>query len=163
MRAAVRFNSEDEMKPVAPATGLDRRTLLSILPALGMVSRAFVPVAADAQTPSGTLPSWNDGPAKQAILDFVRATTDQASPSFVPPPERIATFDQDGTLWVEHPMYSQVILFGPRARRGEGETRIGECRAIQDCSLRQPGGNGKAFDARPGKDTGRDAHRHVGG
>jgi phosphoserine phosphatase len=109
MRAAVRFNSEDEMKPVAPATGPDRRTLLSILPALGMVSKAFVPVAADAQKPSGTLPSWNDGPAKQAILDFVRATTDQANPSFVPPPERIATFDQDGTLWVEHPMYSQVI------------------------------------------------------
>jgi phosphoglycolate phosphatase-like HAD superfamily hydrolase len=97
------------MKPVASAARLDRRTVLSILPALGMVAGAFVPVAADAQTPSDTLPSWNDGPAKQAILDFVRATTDQGSPSFVPPPERIATFDQDGTLWVEHPMYSQVI------------------------------------------------------
>ena len=47
------------------------------------------------------LPSWNDGPAKQAIVDFVRVTTDQASPKFVPPEERIATFDQDGTLWVE--------------------------------------------------------------
>jgi phosphoglycolate phosphatase-like HAD superfamily hydrolase len=56
------------------------------------------------------LPSWNDGPAKQAILDFVKATTDQASPKFVPPEERIATFDQDGTLWVEHPMYTQVMF-----------------------------------------------------
>ncbi len=55
------------------------------------------------------LPSWNDGPAKQAIVDFVQATTDQASPKFVPPAERIATFDQDGTLWVEHPMYTQVM------------------------------------------------------
>ena len=55
------------------------------------------------------LPSWNDGPAKQAIVDFVRATTDQSSPKFVPPEERIATFDQDGTLWVEHPMYTQVM------------------------------------------------------
>ena len=55
------------------------------------------------------LPSWNDGPAKQAIVDFVRATTDPASPEFVPPEERIATFDQDGTLWVEHPMYTQVM------------------------------------------------------
>ena len=55
------------------------------------------------------LPSWNDGPAKQAILDFVRATTDRASPNFVPPEQRIATFDQDGTLWVEQPMYSQVL------------------------------------------------------
>jgi len=54
------------------------------------------------------LPSWNDGPAKQAIIAFVKDTTDQASPKFVPPEERIAAFDQDGTLWVEHPMYTQV-------------------------------------------------------
>jgi phosphoglycolate phosphatase-like HAD superfamily hydrolase len=55
------------------------------------------------------LPSWNDGAAKKAILEFVKATTTQGSSKFVPPEERIATFDQDGTLWVEHPMYSQVI------------------------------------------------------
>jgi phosphoserine phosphatase len=55
------------------------------------------------------LPSWNDGPAKQAIVAFVQATTNQSSPTFVPPEARIATFDQDGTLWVEHPMYSQVM------------------------------------------------------
>ncbi|MCI0333602.1 MAG: haloacid dehalogenase-like hydrolase [Planctomycetes bacterium] len=55
------------------------------------------------------LPSWNDGPAKQAIVQFVRDTTDKSSPKFVPPEERIATFDQDGTLWVEHPMYTQVM------------------------------------------------------
>ncbi len=55
------------------------------------------------------LPSWNDGPAKQAIVNFVQATTDQSSTKFVPPAERIATFDQDGTLWVSHPMYTQVV------------------------------------------------------
>jgi phosphoglycolate phosphatase-like HAD superfamily hydrolase len=55
-----------------------------------------------------SLPSWNDGPAKQAIVEFVKATTDQSSPKFVPTEARIATFDQDGTLWVEHPMYTQV-------------------------------------------------------
>ena len=55
------------------------------------------------------LPSWNDGPAKQAIVEFVKATTTQGSPQFVPPEERVATFDQDGTLWVEHPMYTQVM------------------------------------------------------
>ena len=55
------------------------------------------------------LPSWNAGPAKQAILAFVKETTDQASPTFVPAQERIATFDQDGTLWVEHPLYTQVV------------------------------------------------------
>ena len=55
------------------------------------------------------LPSWNDGAAKQAIVAFVKATTDASSAQFVPPEERIAAFDQDGTLWVEHPMYTQVI------------------------------------------------------
>ena len=55
------------------------------------------------------LPAWNEGPAKQAIENFVRVTTDAASPQFVPPAERIATFDQDGTLWVEHPVYSQLM------------------------------------------------------
>jgi phosphoglycolate phosphatase-like HAD superfamily hydrolase len=55
------------------------------------------------------LPSWNDGPAKQAIVSFVQATTKQGGPSFVPPAERIVTFDQDGTLWVSHPMYTQVM------------------------------------------------------
>jgi phosphoglycolate phosphatase-like HAD superfamily hydrolase len=55
------------------------------------------------------LSSWNDGPAKQAILEFVKSTTSQGSAEFVPPQARIATFDQDGTLWVEHPMYSQVV------------------------------------------------------
>src|SRR5207248_11773182 len=55
------------------------------------------------------LPSWNDGPAKQAIVDFVKATTETGGANFVALEERIATFDQDGTLWVEHPMYSQVM------------------------------------------------------
>jgi phosphoglycolate phosphatase-like HAD superfamily hydrolase len=67
----------------------------------------FLGLSAHAQT--DPLPSWNEGAAKKAIVDFVQATTVQGSPQFVPPAERIATFDQDGTLWVEHPMYSQVM------------------------------------------------------
>jgi phosphoglycolate phosphatase-like HAD superfamily hydrolase len=63
--------------------------------------------AASAQ--SDPLPSWNDGAAKKAIVEFVQTTTTQGSPNYVPPPERIATFDQDGTLWVEHPIYAQVM------------------------------------------------------
>ena len=55
------------------------------------------------------LPSWNEGAAKKAIVEFVRVTTDKTSSRFVPTEERIATFDQDGTLWVEHPMYTQVV------------------------------------------------------
>ena len=54
------------------------------------------------------LPSWNEGSAKEAILQFVRTTTDETNPGFVPIEERIATFDQDGTLWVEQPMYTQL-------------------------------------------------------
>jgi len=70
---------------------------------------ALLAIGAQALAQTDPLPSWNDGPAKQAIVAFVQATTDQSSPTFVPPEARIATFDQDGTLWVEHPMYSQVI------------------------------------------------------
>ena len=54
------------------------------------------------------LPSWNDGLAKGAIVDFVRAATDATSPDFIREEDRIATFDQDGTLWVEHPMVTQI-------------------------------------------------------
>jgi phosphoserine phosphatase len=64
--------------------------------------------AARSQAPD-PLPSWNDGPAKNAIIEFVKKTTTSGSAHFVPPAERIATFDQDGTLWVEHPMYSQLM------------------------------------------------------
>ncbi len=67
----------------------------------------WLAVAAQAQDP---LPSWNDGPAKQTILSFVKTTTDSSSPNFVPPEQRIATFDQDGTTWVEHPVYTQVVF-----------------------------------------------------
>ena len=63
----------------------------------------------DGQDRSEPLPSWNEGPSKTAILTFVRETTAPGGPRFVPTAERIATFDQDGTLWVEHPMYTQVV------------------------------------------------------
>ncbi len=56
------------------------------------------------------LPSWNDGKTKQSILDFVAKVTREGSPEFVPPAERIATFDNDGTLWAEQPLYFQIIF-----------------------------------------------------
>jgi phosphoglycolate phosphatase-like HAD superfamily hydrolase len=84
---------------------LHRRDLMTLL--LGAAASAGLVGSAQAQ--SDPLPSWSDGSAKDAMLKFVRATTDPSSPNFVPPPERIATFDQDGTLWVEHPMYTQVV------------------------------------------------------
>lgn len=66
-------------------------------------------VAAPAMAQTDPLPSWNDGAAKRAIVAFVTETTTKGHTGFVPEAERIATFDQDGTLWVEKPMYSQVV------------------------------------------------------
>ncbi len=86
-----------------------RRVMLGALALLPALSGLLGATSAQAANASDPLPSWNDGPAKQAILNFIRTTTDPASQDFVPPEERIATFDQDGTLWVEHPMYSQLV------------------------------------------------------
>jgi hypothetical protein len=68
------------------------------------------PVAAD------PLPSWNEGPVKSAIVNFIKAVTTAGSPDFVAVPERIATFDNDGTLWSEQPMYFQVLFVFDRIR-----------------------------------------------
>ena len=84
-----------------------RRGVKASLAALAVTLSLLAAIPVAAQT--DPLPSWNEGPAKQAIIKFVHATTDPSSPSLVPPLDRIATFDQDGTLWVEHPMYSQVV------------------------------------------------------
>jgi phosphoglycolate phosphatase-like HAD superfamily hydrolase len=89
-------------KPVLTIRNINAIVSAAVLLALGASCTT-------AQAARDSLPSWNDGPAKQAIVDFVHATTVKDSPTFVPPAERIATFDQDGTLWVEHPMYSQVV------------------------------------------------------
>jgi phosphoglycolate phosphatase-like HAD superfamily hydrolase len=98
------------MNPRNPSSGIDRRALVSALALLPALSGTLFPRSAQAQaTQVAALPSWNDGAAKQAIVDFVRATTERSSASYVAPEERIAVFDQDGTLWVEHPMYSQVV------------------------------------------------------
>jgi hypothetical protein len=92
-------------------SAINRRALLSTLALLPTLSAPFLPTRASAQgtNTAAALPSWNEGAARQAILDFVRDTTDRASARFVPPEERIATFDQDGTLWVEHPVYGQMM------------------------------------------------------
>lgn len=71
----------------------------------------------NARAQDDPLPSWNEGPAKQAILTFVKDTTEKSSPKYVEPADRIATFDQDGTLWTEHPLYAQGMF---------ALTRVGE-------------------------------------
>jgi phosphoglycolate phosphatase-like HAD superfamily hydrolase len=91
------------------ASRVSRRSVLSALVALPIVPAPFLRMPALAEPDADPLPSWNDGAAKQAIIAFVRDTTDTSSADFVMPEARIAAFDQDGTLWVEHPMYTQVI------------------------------------------------------
>ena len=93
---------------------VSRRQLLQ----MGLVTTAatFVPTGVESLFPPESLaqgqdplPSWNDGAAKQAILNFVRVTTSSSSGQFVPAAERVACFDQDGTTWVEQPIYTQVV------------------------------------------------------
>ena len=104
---------------------------------LGLAAVAAAP-ARLALGADDVLPSWRDGPARQAILRFAQETTDRSSPHFVPIEERVATFDQDGTLWVEQPMYSQLMtawIASPqscrRSRRSPMSNRSGPCcRAI---------------------------------
>jgi len=62
------------------------------------------------------LPSWNEGPVKQAIVEFVRTVTERSNPNYVPPEQRIATFDNDGTLWAEQPMYFQAFFAFDRVK-----------------------------------------------
>ena len=108
------------------------------------------------------LPSWNDGAAKKAIVEFVQSTTTQGSPKFVPPAERVATFDQDGTLWVEHPMYSQVMYCLDRVPRWSRRSPNCQGRAIQDRDVGQSRGDCEAARSRTSQDPRRDADRHVG-
>src|SRR4249919_3235451 len=77
---------------------------------LGLAIAAVSLVVAAAQAQTDPLPSWNDTRPKAAIVAFVEKVTKEGSPDFVPELERIATFDNDGTLWVEHPMYTQLAF-----------------------------------------------------
>jgi phosphoglycolate phosphatase-like HAD superfamily hydrolase len=85
---------------------ITRRDLIKVSAATAVLG-AFGSVSEAIDDP---LPSWNDGAAKKAIFAFVKDTTEKSSPKFVEPKDRIATFDQDGTLWTEHPLYGQAMF-----------------------------------------------------
>jgi len=83
-----------------------RLIILATLLAVGLCGFGSVSTLAQ----SDPLPSWNDGVAKKSIADFVAHVTTQGAPNFVPIDQRIATFDNDGILWPEQPMYFQLAF-----------------------------------------------------
>lgn len=106
-----------------PATLLAALLIVTLVAAGACTRRqqerqAAVPVRQTRVTPPPTdpLPSWNDGPAKKAIVDFVERVTEKGAPNFATPDERVAVFDNDGTLWTEHPVYAQLMFAMDRVR-----------------------------------------------
>lgn len=85
-------------------------TIITLISALAFGSMATAQNAAP-------LLSWSDSKAKQSIIAFVAKVTKEGSPDFVPPAERIATFDNDGTLWAENPMYFQLLFALDRVKK----------------------------------------------
>ena len=103
------------MKPIPPSFNtLSRRVLLSTLAGLPALIGPLSVTSAQAQ--GDPLPSWNDGATKTSITDFVARVTTKGGPDFVPPDQRIATFDNDGTLWCEQPMYVQFAFILDRVK-----------------------------------------------
>jgi len=98
------------------AAALTGVALLGQTIATGQTAPAPTAAATPAATLADPLPSWNDGPRKRAILDFVAKVTKEGGPDFVPVAERIAVFDNDGTLWAEQPMYFQFLFAVDRIR-----------------------------------------------
>jgi hypothetical protein len=88
--------------------------MLSALAALPVLSASLRSTAAQTQGRTDWLPSWNDGPTKTSITEFVARVT--GGPEFVPEDQRIATFDNDGTLWIEQPMYVQLAFVLDRVK-----------------------------------------------
>ena len=83
---------------------------------IGLALVVALTACAARQPTEDPLPSWTDGPSKQRIVDFVTSVTDSSGDNFVPANERIATFDNDGTLWSEQPLYFQLLFVLDRIR-----------------------------------------------
>jgi phosphoglycolate phosphatase-like HAD superfamily hydrolase len=96
-------------------TMVSRRTVLAVLLAIGLIGSVAIDAQAETQA-ADPLPSWNDGPTKKSILDFVAAVTKDGGPDYVAPAERIATIDNDGTLWIEQPIYTQFAFAVDRVK-----------------------------------------------
>lgn len=87
----------------------DHRTSRIFLYCLTLLASVAIAVGQPLEAQTDALPSWNDGPAKSRIVEFVKAVSEPGSKDFVPAAERIAVFDNDGTLWSEQPAYFQLL------------------------------------------------------
>ena len=106
------------------------------------------------------LPSWNDGPSKQAIVAFVAKVTKADGPDFVAEPERIAVFDNDGTLWAEQPMYLQFVHRRPRQRARAPASGVEDQGAVPLGARERSEGPRRRRGAGARRADGGDAHRH---
>ena len=97
------------------------RCLLALAAIVGSLVTLVPAGEAAALRQADPLPSWNDTAPKKSILAFVAKVTKEGSPDFVPAAERIATFDNDGTLWCEHPMYTQLAFALDRVKALAGK------------------------------------------
>jgi haloacid dehalogenase-like hydrolase len=104
------------MKSTNAFCGISRRILLTTAAVLPLIAGPVLPMRRQAQAQIDPLPSWNEGETKRTIVEFVARVTRQGWPDFVPAPERIAVFDNDGTLWCEHPMYVQMAFILDRVK-----------------------------------------------
>ena len=105
------------MKPRTLSFGINRRRVVVAVAVVLTLLFGLTPATVlQALAQTDPLPSWNEGVSKRAITEFVTRVTHQGGQDFVPPAERIATFDNDGTLWVEHPMYVQMAFILDRVK-----------------------------------------------
>jgi hypothetical protein len=110
------------------AENVSMATVAKAAAAVVVIALGCWTIAAAAQS-SDPLPSWNDASARQAVVEFVEAVTAEGGADFVPPADRIATFDQDGTLWVEQPLYGQPCSRSNGSARWPPSTRSGRPRS----------------------------------
>jgi len=93
-----------------------RKLVIAFTAILVIVLSGCAPVPPKAHVPLDPLPSWNEGATKANIIEFVNTVIDKSNPDYVPPAERIATFDNDGNLWTEKPIYFQLLFAIDRIR-----------------------------------------------
>ena len=116
--------------------------LILVLAALSSATGSC-PAQTAARVTDDPLPSWNDGDTKKAIVAFVTRVTTEGGPDFVPAKARIATFDNDGTLWCEQPLYAQFAFAFHRARvMAEQDPSLKDKPGIQAIIVERPESDG---------------------